>query len=305
MRERPRWWSVWGVLLGWLLANSASVGAQWRVTEWLHWPRLEPARVRYWAERLRSDADPAQRLLAVRRLAEADPRVYPEVLPALIAALRYDSVAAIRQAAVETLGRSPVLFAQAGLALEEAWEHDASPAVRDAARQALWNYHLMGYQSNKVTASFLNQTPEPPLAQPTAYSRHSAASAATAPMLWHSEAAPSPSVRRWTLWLPPLFSPSARPAGVASASASLACPQGAAAGPPATPEPPLARPQTAPTAFPVLYSEPPIRPILQEPVRRTQPPPISDALPPLVVPPNEVPVVSVASPGNAQPLPRR
>lgn len=260
--------------------------AQWRMQDWFRLPRLEPARVRYWAERLRSDSDPAQRLEALRRLADADPRVHADVLPALLSALRTDSSPAVRQAAAETLGRFPVLFAQAGLALEEALERDPSPAVRDAARQGLWNYHLLGYRSTLGAGGFVGQTDEPPLAPQTVGWFRSAA----VPSSQFSATEPSSLTRRWGHGLPPLLTSGFRAPNAVSGQLSLTTSTGTTL-PTPTPEPPLARRSAFPSTVGIQLNEPPLRPVLQEPPRRLQPPPIAAALPPLVPLPDELPSV--------------
>jgi hypothetical protein len=271
--------SLW-ILTAWL-AWQASASGQWRWQDWFRLPRLEPARVRYWAEKLRTEKDPALRLEALRRLAEADPRVHADVLPALVAALRYDPSPALRQAAAETLGQFPVLFAQAGLALEEALEQDPVVAVQEAARQALWNYHLLGYRSSKGAGGFVGQTEEPPLApQPAG--------------LHQSEAMPPlPSTRRiaspWSSSLPPLLSPSSRLFWSSPlVTREAASPSSTLVGTGGTPEPPLARTPPPPT-WTIHLTEPPLRTVLREPPPRLlQPPPIAAALPPIVPLPDQI-----------------
>jgi hypothetical protein len=98
-------------------------------------------------------------------------------------------------------GQYPTLFAQAGLALEEALEQDPVPAVQEAARQALWNYHLLGYRSSKGVEGFVGQTQEPPLAPQAVRSYSQVISS------YSSETpAPLPAVRR----VPSLWSSSCR-----------------------------------------------------------------------------------------------
>jgi hypothetical protein len=276
-----------------MLIGESTAFAQWRWQDWFRLPRLEPARVRYWAERLRSEKDPALRLEALRRLAEADPRVHADVLPALLATLRSDPSPALRQAAAETLGQYPILFAQAGLALEEALEQDPVLAVQEAARQALWNYHLLGYRSSKGVGGFVGQTQEPPLAPPPAG-------------LYSSEAPASlPAVRRfsfpWSSSLPPLLSPSSRslwssPSSPSDATTALFSPAGIRG----TAEPPLAR--TPPSSSGAIHLvEPPLRTVLREPPRNLQPPPIADALPPIVPLPDQILVSPPPFPSNREP----
>jgi hypothetical protein len=129
-------------------------------------PRADQARVRVLAEVIRSEADEGKRKAAVLELAEADPRANPDVLPALLAAMKRDASAAVRATAAEVIGRFRVVFPTAGAALETAAETDPSRAVRDAAKQALWEYHLGGYRSAKGLDGVAAQTAEPPIAKP-------------------------------------------------------------------------------------------------------------------------------------------
>src|SRR5215831_10891919 len=110
---------------------------------------LDPARVRQLVETARSDPDEKKRKVAVAELLEADPRLQLDVIPTLIAALRRDTSPAVRAAAAEVIGPYGVVFPTAGLALEDAIESDPAVAVRNAAKQALWEYHLVGYHSAK------------------------------------------------------------------------------------------------------------------------------------------------------------
>jgi len=128
-------------------------------------PRLDGSRVRYLAELLRSDPDEKKRRAAVSELGEADPRAYPEVITALIATLKKDA-AAVRATAAEVIGKFKTTFPLAGAALESAAESDPDSTVRNAAKQALWDYHLNGYRSAKASETALGQSVEPPFASP-------------------------------------------------------------------------------------------------------------------------------------------
>jgi len=125
--------------------------------------RPDQSRVRFLAELLRTEPDEKKRKAAVNELAEADPRAHPEVMPALVAALKKDA-AAVRAAAAEVIGKFKTTFPLAGAALESIAESDPDPTVRSAAKQALWDYHLNGYRSPKVGEAGVGQTSEPPLA---------------------------------------------------------------------------------------------------------------------------------------------
>jgi|YNPMSStandDraft_1061717.scaffolds.fasta_scaffold13080_3 hypothetical protein len=287
MGMHTRTWIGIGILATVPIWDATALG-QWRWQDWFRLPRLEPVRVRYWAEKLRTEKDPALRLEALRRLAEADPRVHGDVLPTLLATLRTDPSPALRQAAAETLGQYPTLFAQAGLALEEALEQDPVPAVQEAARQALWNYHLLGYRSSKGVGGFVGQTQEPPLAPQAVRSYSQVISS------YSSETpAPLPAVRRvpslWSSSLPPLLAPSPLSLGSSPSSVFYTTPDlFSSVGAAATAEPPLAR-TPPPLTSTVDLTEPPVRTVLREPPRTLQPPPIADALPPIVLSPDQIP----------------
>jgi hypothetical protein len=143
-------------------------------------PRIDPVRVRFLSDVLRTETDEAKRRTAILELAEADPRTNPEVMTSLIGALKRDS-ASVRAVAAEVIGRFKAVFPSAGAALESAAESDPSPAVREAAKQALWEYHLNGYRSPKGGDPAAMQTAEPPLALP-AYQRPPVAVAPPAPV---------------------------------------------------------------------------------------------------------------------------
>ncbi|MCE9567204.1 MAG: HEAT repeat domain-containing protein [Planctomycetes bacterium] len=139
--------------------------------------RPDQSRVRFLAELLRTDPDEKKRKAAVAELADADPRTHPEVMPALIAALKKDA-AAVRAAAAEVIGKFKTTFPLAGAALESIAETDPDPTVRSAAKQALWDYHLNGYRSPKTSDAGVEQTAEPPFA----YANSARATPSLAPM---------------------------------------------------------------------------------------------------------------------------
>ncbi|VTT98005.1 hypothetical protein : : HEAT_2 [Gemmataceae bacterium] len=127
--------------------------------------RPDPTRVRVLADLLRTETDEKRCKSAVAELADADPRAHPDVIPALLAALRKDA-AGVRAAAAEVIGKFKTTFPLAGSALEKVAETDPDPAVRSAAKQALWDYHLNGYRSTKSVEAASSQTAEPPIAAP-------------------------------------------------------------------------------------------------------------------------------------------
>lgn len=122
------------------------------------------AQVRRLTDTLKTDGDEKRRRAAVADLREADPRLHPDIIPALVGALQRDPSAAVRADAAEAVGQFKVVSPAAGAALEAAAEADPVGGVRDAAQQALWEYHLSGYRSSKGADGIAGQTAEPPLA---------------------------------------------------------------------------------------------------------------------------------------------
>lgn len=122
-------------------------------------------------ETAKLDVDDKKRQAAVAELREADPRTHTDVIPALIAALQKDSSSAVRKDAAETIASYKLVYPLAGLALEAASELDTAREVRDAAKEALWEYHLAGYRSPRGANGIAGQTEEPPIARPLAIHR--------------------------------------------------------------------------------------------------------------------------------------
>jgi hypothetical protein len=235
----------------------------------------DPARVRVLANILRTDPDEKACRSAVGELAAADPRANPDVMPALLAALKRDA-AAVRAAAAEAIGRFRAVFPAAGQALEAAAESDPSPAVRTAARKSLWEYHLNGYRSPRGGDGFAASTAEPPLARP----RPPAAPTPLPAVVSASAAVPLPPASlpygpRLAL-LPGLHGPR-----------TIFAP--APAGPQRTAEPPVA-PRPAPAVRPAPASaEPPFAPREVWPVPTGAVPPLALDLPPVVPHPGVIP----------------
>ncbi len=122
------------------------------------------SQVRQLVTTLRTEPDEKRRRAAITDLRDAEPRTQADVVPALIATLQRDPAAQVRADAAEALGNYRTVFPLAGAALETAAEADPAPVVRDMAKQALWEYHLLGYRSSRGSDGFLGQTPEPPVA---------------------------------------------------------------------------------------------------------------------------------------------
>jgi hypothetical protein len=131
---------------------------------WLKGKGKSDSQVRQIVTTLKADPDEKRRRAAVAELKEADPRTQTDVVPALTATLQRDPVAQVRADAAEVLSSYRVVFPLAGAALETAAETDPSLSVRDMAKQALWEYHLLGYRSSRGADGFHGQTPEPPVA---------------------------------------------------------------------------------------------------------------------------------------------
>jgi hypothetical protein len=160
-------------------------------------PKPTPAeRVSQLVMQLRTDPDESKRANAAKELRAFDPRAFPQIVPTLIDVLKRDQKPAVRLEAAQTLSKLRPISQEAGLALEEA-VGDPSWRVRWQARQALLGYRMSGYRSppdnlgpsikqdahqapsvSPVKRSLLpraktgptivpNETPPPPLADPT------------------------------------------------------------------------------------------------------------------------------------------
>jgi len=106
--------------------------------------------------------DPAERKResAAKELRDFDGAAFPEIIPALVEALRNDAKAGVRAEAAESLGKLRPVNPAAGQALEQAMEKDASLRVRLQARRSLLNYRIGGYFSK-------GKVEEPPAAPAT------------------------------------------------------------------------------------------------------------------------------------------
>jgi HEAT repeats len=99
---------------------------------------------------LKTSTDEAQRTAAAEELRQYDPKSYPDLIPGLIDALGRDASPAVRSEAAASLGRLRPISQQAGYALEKAQNNDSTVRVRLAARQALLQYHIVGYRAGKT-----------------------------------------------------------------------------------------------------------------------------------------------------------
>jgi len=117
---------------------------------------------------LKDHGEERKRADAAEELRDYDSRAFPDLMPALIDAMQNDPSSLVRSQAANSIGRLRPISQQAGFALEQTLQNDSSWRVRVAARTTLWEYHLLGYRSGKPPEKVLEQTEEPPLADPPA-----------------------------------------------------------------------------------------------------------------------------------------
>lgn len=237
------------------------------------------ARVRALIDIVRTDPDERRQRAAVAELADSDPRVHTEVIPALVRAMKQES-AEVRAKAAEVLGRFRATSALAGAALEASAESDPSPAVRTAARQALWQYHLNGYRSANGAASGAFQTQEPPIAKPAR---------PRTPVAVEPPPAPVATVVALAFPLPPVGVP---PGPRVTALPGFFGPRSllsTSRHPNPTVEPPLARRPDNWFPPPTVPDEPPLPPQWLHPATAGKPPPFVVGLPPVVADPGPIP----------------
>lgn len=129
---------------------------------------------------LANDPDVNNRKQAAAAMKNLDPRGNAEVIPALIRALQKDPAPEVRSLAAESIGRLKPVYQPAGLALEAAQGSDPAESVREAAKSALWQYHLNGYRASN-DSQMPNQTAEPPFAVRRIFNRDNQPSPSTQP----------------------------------------------------------------------------------------------------------------------------
>jgi len=100
---------------------------------------------------LKTDKDEGKRTAAAEELRQYDPKAHPEIMATLVDALAKDASPAVRSEVATSIGKLRPISQQAGYALEQATANDGSMRVRMSARQALWQYHLVGYRGGKPT----------------------------------------------------------------------------------------------------------------------------------------------------------
>ena len=159
-----QWLLVLVVALG--LSRSATAGIFTRK------PKVEPAeQVPTLVMQLKTDKDEGKRQAAAEELRNFDPKAFTEIMTVLVDALTRDTAVGVRVEAASSIAKLRPINQQAGFALEQAASNDPSMRVRMAARQSLWQYHLVGYRSSKPAES----DAKGPALTPPANGRHTAA----------------------------------------------------------------------------------------------------------------------------------
>jgi hypothetical protein len=114
---------------------------------------------------VKTDADESKRANAAKELRQYDPAVFKDIVPVLIDVLLNDAKPSVRTEAADSLGDIRPVSKEAGWALEEARQKDASMRVRLAARYSLMQYHWHGYEGQnkdeKVTSPIVKDPPPP------------------------------------------------------------------------------------------------------------------------------------------------
>jgi hypothetical protein len=114
---------------------------------------------------VKTDKDESKRAAAAEELRQYDPAAHPDIVPILIDVLMNDSKPSVRLEAAESLGKIRPVSQEAGWALEQAQEKDASWRVRARARYVLMTYHWAGYHADpkmKDGPMIVNPKDQPP-----------------------------------------------------------------------------------------------------------------------------------------------
>jgi hypothetical protein len=157
-------WLALVVLIGVAVTASSAPAQGLNIFKRRSKPDTSPAtKVKQLAETLRASPDEGKRKQAAEDLREFDPRSNPDLIPALMGAVQKDPVPGVRSAAAESIGKLKPVSQPAGLTLEAVAQADPDAGVREAAKQALWQYHLNGYRP-PTTGPLAPQSAEPPLA---------------------------------------------------------------------------------------------------------------------------------------------
>jgi hypothetical protein len=116
---------------------------------------------------LQMDPDENKRGDAAEELREFDLKAFPDIMPALIEALKNDPSSSVRAEVVNSIGKIRPISQPAGYALEQAVANDTSLRVRAAAKSQLVHWvAFLGYRTSRPNENPSNQTEEPPLAAP-------------------------------------------------------------------------------------------------------------------------------------------
>jgi hypothetical protein len=132
-------------------------------------PKPDPkVRVNELIVAVKTEKDESKRAAAAEELRDYDPKAFPDIVPILIDVLMTDAKPAVRAEAAQSLGKLRPVTPEAGWALEQALEKDASMRVRLQARSSLLQYHWAGYRSPKdaMKNGPAVESKEPPLAPP-------------------------------------------------------------------------------------------------------------------------------------------
>src|SRR5206468_11979826 len=100
---------------------------------------------------LKTAKDEAQGAAVAGEVRQYVAKAFPGVMAALVDALAKDASPSVRSEVATSIGKLRPISQPAGYALEQATANDGSMRVRMSARQALWQYHLVGYRSGKPT----------------------------------------------------------------------------------------------------------------------------------------------------------
>ena len=97
---------------------------------------------------VKTDKDESKRAAAAEELRQYDPAAHADIVPVLIDVLMNDPKPSVRVEAAESLGKLRPISQEAGWALEQAKDKDASMRVRAKARYELLGYYWAGYHSD-------------------------------------------------------------------------------------------------------------------------------------------------------------
>jgi hypothetical protein len=100
---------------------------------------------------VKTDKDESKRAAAAEELRQYDPTANADIVPVLIDVLMNDPKPSVRMEAAESLGKLRPISQEAGWALEQAKDKDASMRVRAKARYELLGYYWAGYHSDPKT----------------------------------------------------------------------------------------------------------------------------------------------------------